>query len=168
MPEASWRPMTPVDMDDVERIAEIVHPGFPEAGDVLAEKLALHPGGCFILQSSANGSAIGYLLSHPWRSADAPELDTLIGTLPEPEVYYIHDIALLPAARGLRAGEAAARLVEAHTRELGLGTVALVAVNSSGGFWEKQGFVASDDPRWASKLASYGSDAMYMTRVVCR
>jgi len=162
---AAWRPMTPDDMDDVERIAEVAHPGFPEAGEVLAEKLALHPAGCFILEAT-DGSAIGYLLSHPWRSTDAPALDTLIGELPEPEVYYIHDIALLPASRGMRAGEAAVRQVETHARELGIDRIALVAVNKSTGFWQRQGFQSSTDPKWAAKLASYGSDAVYMTRIL--
>lgn len=162
-PGAEWRPMVAADMDHVERIATIVHPGFPEARAVLEEKFRLHPAGCFILQD-AGGEAIGYLLSHPWDAASAPALDTLIGTLPEPEVYYVHDIALLPAARGFRAGEAAMRLVEAHARAQGLPAIALVAVNNSGGFWERQGFVVSSDPKWAAKLASYGPDAVHMTK----
>ncbi|GGA69733.1 N-acetyltransferase [Nitratireductor aestuarii] len=163
---AHWRAMTPEDVDEVDRIAQIVHPGLPEDRDVLAEKLKLHPEGCFILSNSADGTTLGYLFSHPWKAADAPDLDRLIGELPEPEVYYIHDIALLPAARGLRAGHTASRMIEAHARELGFERMALVSVNNSTGFWVQQGFRIFQVPELAAKLETYGCDAVYMTRIL--
>jgi len=158
--------MTLQDIDEVDRIAQLVHPGLPEAREVLAEKLKLHPEGCFILSNPIDGATLGYLISHPWMAGDAPKLDTLIGELPPPDVYYIHDIALLPAARGLRAGETAARLIEAHARKLGINRMALVSVNNSTGFWVNQGFRISTAPHWAEKLSSYGADAVYMTRLL--
>lgn len=159
-----WFAMSECDMNDVVAIAEIVHPGFPEDRAVLAEKLALHPEGCFVLRDGEGGEALGYLLSHPWAEGSAPPLDTLLGCLPEPELYYIHDIALLPAARGMRAGEQAVAAVEAHARALGLGRIALVAVNGSTGFWQRHGFSAQADHGWPEKLASYGPGAAYMRK----
>jgi len=163
---ADWHAMTTGDMDAVVAIADVVHPGFPEDRKVLAEKLALHRDGCFVLRDRADDAAIGYLLSHPWSADSAPPLNRLLGRLPAAEVYYIHDIALLPAARGLRAGERALALVEAQARALGLDRIALVAVNDSGGFWQRHGFSPVKGGHWPAKLSSYGADAAYMTKAL--
>jgi ribosomal protein S18 acetylase RimI-like enzyme len=159
-----WFSMTERDMDYVVAIADVVHPRFPEDRAVLAEKLALYPEGCFVLRGGEGGAAIGYLLSHPWGENSAPLLNTLLGNLPKPDLYYIHDIALLPAARGLRAGEQAVAAVEDHARALDLDRIALVAVNGSTGFWQRHGFSIQADDDWQDKLASYGTDAVYMTK----
>lgn len=166
--QARWEAMTAADLDAVAAVADVVHPAFPEDRAVMAERLALHPGGCFVLRR--DGEVIGYAISHPWAADSAPPLNTLLGRLPLPGegagVHYIHDLALLPAARGTRAGDAAVRLVEAHARTLGLTRMALVAVNNSGSFWQRQGFERVDSPEWAQKLASYGADAAYMTKAL--
>lgn len=161
---ANWRPMTAQDLDSVVAIADMVHPGFPEDPEVLRERLVLHQDGCFILHDPVGNEPLGYLLSHPWAADSAPRLNTLIGKLPRAEVYYLHDIALLPAARGMRAGEKAVALVEAQARALGLKHIALVAVNESGSFWLRQGFNPVEDNNWLAKLASYGPDAAYMIK----
>lgn len=164
--QAQWQAMTAADIDAVVAVADVVHPGFPEDRDVLAERFALHPEGCFVLRREGEGDVIGYTLTHPWAGDTVPPLNVRLGSLPKAEVYYIHDIALLPAARGLRAGNAAVRLLEAHARSLGLARMALVAVNNSGGFWCAQGFERVNTPEWAEKLASYGADAAYMVKAV--
>lgn len=160
-----WERMTAADVDAIVAVADVVHPAFPEDRAVLAERFALHPDGCLVLRAQ-DGAVIGYTLTHPWAADTVPPLNALLGHLPEAEVYYIHDLALLPAARGLRAGDAAVRLLEAHARALGLGKMALVAVNNSGGFWRAQGFERVQSPHWAQKLASYGDDAAYMVKAV--
>lgn len=167
--QARWERMTAADIDAVLAVADVVHPAFPEDRAVLAERFALHPEGCFVLRSGdgPNESAvIGYTLTHPWAADTVPPLNTLLGRLPEAQVYYIHDLALLPAARGLRAGSAAVRLYETRARALGLSHMALVAVNNSGGFWRAQGFEQAHSPEWAEKLASYGTDAAYMVKAI--
>lgn len=162
---ARWAAMTAADIDAIFAVAEVVHPAYPEDRAVMAERLALYPAGCLVLRWE--GRVIGYALSHPWRAGDAPPLNTLLGALPErAEVYYLHDLALLPEARGLRAGEAAVRRLAEHARALGFSKMALVAVNNSGGFWCAQGFAAQNGPAWARKLASYGADAAYMVRML--
>lgn len=163
--QAEWQQMTAADVDAVLAVADVVHPAFPEDRAVLAERFALHPEGCLVLRAG-DGAVIGYTLTHPWAADTVPPLNTLLGRLPDAEVYYIHDLALLPAARGLRAGNAAVRLLEAHARALGLSRMALVAVNNSGGFWSAQGFEQVSSPQWAQKLASYGDDTAYMVKAV--
>lgn len=48
----------------------------------------------------------------------------------------------------------------------GWASVALVAVNDAVDFWRGHGFAVRETPELAIKLASYGSDARYMTRPV--
>jgi len=171
---ARWEPMTAADLDAIVAVADVVHPAYPEDRAVMAERFTLHAEGCFVLRREGDGAIIGYTLGHPWRRDEAPPLNTLLGSLPDGGaddgalVYYIHDIALLPAARGLKAGEAAVRLHEARARELGLSQMALVAVNNSAGFWRAQGFAPVNSPAWTQRLASYGADAAYMTRALTR
>ena len=160
-----WERMAAADIDAVLAVADVVHPAFPEDRAVLAERFALHPKGCFVLRA-ADGAMLGYTLTHPWAADTVPPLNTLLGRLPDAQVYYIHDLALMPAARGMKAGGAAVRLLEAHARTLGLGQMALVAVNNSGGFWRAQGFEQVQSPHWRQKLASYGDAAAYMVKAV--
>ncbi|MGH6761336.1 MAG: GNAT family N-acetyltransferase [Phyllobacterium sp.] len=158
-----WRLMEVADLPSVSLVAAAVHPDFPEDDAIFAERLSLYPEGCFVL---TDGTAIlGYCLSHPWRSLSIPALDTLLGALPgETTNYYLHDIALLPEAR---SGGAASRVVSGiadNARRNGFATISLVAVNASGGFWERQGFVVQHEAELDAKLRSYSDDALFMVR----
>ncbi len=155
--------MTVADLRAVEAIGEAVHLAYPEDPEVFAERLALFPLGCHVLQQ---GEALaGYVISHPWRLAAPPALNVLLGGLPQPaDCYYIHDLALLPAARGRGVARRVARALGVMAFSLGLPEVALVAVGDSRGFWERQGFVAQALPELAEKLASYDDGARYMRR----
>ena len=159
---ALWRAMRRSDLDRVEAIAAKVHPNFPEDRDVLADRLRLWPSGCRILEK--DGSAAGYLFSHPWSYGGPPALNTRIAALPAaPDTYYLHDLALLPEERGKGFGQAlVAALAGAVVPTFP--TLSLVAVNGSAPFWRSCGFAAFDDPALAGKLASYGPDARFMAR----
>lgn len=143
--------MTASDLPEVSRIAGLVHPDFPEDDAVFAERLALFPAGCLVLPAG------GYLLAHPWTRGCPPALNSRLGALPaRPDTLYLHDIALLPAARGRGAGEAALRRVEALARPFG--EVSLVAVGGSAGFWGRMGFVQG-----CADAGSYAG-GVYMTK----
>jgi ribosomal protein S18 acetylase RimI-like enzyme len=158
---ATWHAMRETDIDAAHALSEIVHPGYPEARAVFAERLALYPEGCFVLDGE-DGLA-GYALSHPYVRDAAPALNSLLGALPARcDVYYIHDIAILPHARGRGAGEAIVSLLTAHARDAGFDTICLVAVNTSAPFWQRHGFVAREVAGMREKLGSYGEGAMYM------
>lgn len=155
--------MAAADLPAVMGVAAQVHPDYPESEAVFAERLALHPAGCLVL---AGGEGLrGYVLSHPWRFGDVPALDSLLGALPEPaDVYYIHDLALLPAARGNGAASACVAVLAAHAASAGFRRMALVAVGNSAGFWRRHGFHEAHDEALARKLASYDDAARYMIR----
>jgi ribosomal protein S18 acetylase RimI-like enzyme len=94
-----------------------------------------------------------------------PALDSLLGALPgDADAYYIHDLALLPGARGGGAASACVDRLAAHARASGFVRMALVAVGNSAGFWRRQGFREAHDEALARKLASYDDAARYMVR----
>ncbi|APW72070.1 MULTISPECIES: GNAT family N-acetyltransferase [Sphingopyxis] len=141
---ATWRPMRADDLPAVAAMSDAVHGAFTEPLATYAERLALYPQGCHILESrgfEGEGTAIGYLVTHPWRLGAPPKLGAALGALPaDPDSYYLHDIALLPAARGQRAGEAAVALVLNLARAAGLPVIELVAVGGADAYWQRLGF----------------------------
>jgi ribosomal protein S18 acetylase RimI-like enzyme len=158
-----WRAMTEADLPEALAIAEIVHPNYPEDPAVFAERLALYPPGCLVLMQGDR--AIGYIVSHPWRYADPPALNSLLGALPcKPSTYYIHDIALLSAARGSGAAKAVIQLLIDHAEAEGFPNLSLTAVNDSAAFWRRQGFVPMPNPTLDAKLRSYDEAARFMVR----
>jgi GNAT superfamily N-acetyltransferase len=162
-PETHWRPMAVGDLAAVEAIAAIVHPGFFERPEIFAERLRLYPQGARLLTHGP--TALGYVLSHPWRDEAIPALDSLLRELPAgAKNYYLHDLALLPEARGTgAAGRLVADLI-AHATTAGFSRMSLVAVNGSQAFWRRHGFSALDVPDLRQKLSSYEADAAFMVR----
>jgi N-acetylglutamate synthase-like GNAT family acetyltransferase len=96
-----------------------------------------------------------------------PPLDSPLNALPEtPTTYYIHDIAVLPAARGHGAARTMIGMIESRARSLGLATLSLVTVEEAAPFWRAAGFVETAVPAMQSALRSYGDNAHFMTRPV--
>ncbi|KQT69790.1 MULTISPECIES: hypothetical protein [unclassified Aureimonas] len=159
-----WRPLRPEDLSGLDALAAVVHPGFFERPEVMAERLALFPQGCLALPGlSGEARLSGYILSHPAKLGAPPPLDTLLGRLdPEADALYLHDIALGPECRGRGlAGEAIGRILGVGER---FPAVMLISVYGTGPFWSRFGFVdetASADP---AKLVPYGAEARYMVR----
>lgn len=160
-----WRPMQDSDIRAVTAISDIVHGRFTERPEIFAERLALYPAGCFLLDR--DGAAEGYLISHPWHRRSPVPLDELVGAMPEDAAsYYLHDLALLPDARGCGAGRRGVEMVLAQAADAGLGEVSLVAVNGADAFWSAQGFSRVEDEAIARKLESYGEGTFFMERGV--
>lgn len=156
-----WRPLLPSDLPALGAIAAQVHPGFPEDDAVFAERLRLYPQGALLLVLA--GRPAGYVLSHPWRFGQVPALNALLGEIPaNADTYYLHDLALLPSARGSGAAAAIVKKLSDIAAEAGFARMSLVAVNGSQGFWHKQGFVAEALPGLETKLASYEASARLM------
>jgi GNAT superfamily N-acetyltransferase len=163
--DVAWRLLTAYDLPAVQAIADAVHVDFYESAEVLAERQRLYHNGCYLLEIGEK--PVGYLLSHPWTYATLPPLNTLLGQLPtNPDTYYIHDLCLLPVARRIgSAGKILGALVK-HARAEGYETMTLVAVNGSVPFWEKHGFVVTDEHGLYAKLLSYEEGARYMVRTL--
>ena len=163
---AGWRAMGSVDLDTVMRIADVVHPDYPEERSVFAERLALFPDGCRMALS--DGTAVGYIVLHPGVIGVPPPLDSPLGGLPDaPDCLYLHDVALLPEARGLGLAASAVQQMETLAAERGFRWLALTSTPKARAYWDRQGFTPHDGgPALAAKLASYGGGMTYMIRAV--
>jgi ribosomal protein S18 acetylase RimI-like enzyme len=158
-----WRAMTAADLPAVQALADVIHPDFPEDAAVFADRLALHPAGCFMLQGDAG--ALGYVLSHPWLDGQPPKLNAILRRPAVPaSTYYIHDLALLPAARKSGAAGVLVERLAKHASALQLQNMTLVAVNNSVHFWRRQGFDTVVDSDLDRQLRSYDAQACFMRR----
>jgi GNAT superfamily N-acetyltransferase len=165
---AHWRPMRPDDIPAVYALSRRVHTDYPEREAVLAEKLALFPVGCFVLEAGAGngGHIVGYAFSHPWGKDSVPSLDTFLTALPDrPTTYFIHDVTLDDSMRGQgHAAKIVPVLVDA-ARARGLTRMMLVAVNGAEGFWVRFGFGKwLDANRRNTVREKYGACAVLMQR----
>jgi ribosomal protein S18 acetylase RimI-like enzyme len=156
--------MRPADIDAVVEVARLSFPDHFEDRACFQNRLALYPRGCFVL-AYGEAPARGYLIAYPWRADSAPPLNTVIEGLPaDPDLIYLHDLALHPQARGGGVTGAVVERLAEQAAEDGWPAIALVAVNDAVGFWSRHGFKERETPGLAEKLASYGSDARYMMR----
>ncbi|MFN3607447.1 MAG: GNAT family N-acetyltransferase [Hyphomonas sp.] len=133
--------MTPLHIDEVVRVQAQAFPeDLRESPEVFADRLARF--GAHYRVAFMGNRMVGYMISFPWKLGDAPVNNQKFPVeLPEPDCFYIHDIAVLPDARG--TGISRALLDDAYTQAhaLGFDAVSLVAVGQSGSFWDKAGFV---------------------------
>ncbi|MGV6873369.1 GNAT family N-acetyltransferase [Pseudochelatococcus sp. B33] len=159
----AWRAMVPDDLEAVHALGKQVHPGYPERIEVFAERLRLYAPGCRVLE--AGDAMAGYVISHPWHPMMPPKLDSLLVAMPTfPATFYIHDLALLPLARGSGAGARAVADLVDHTEAIGLADLSLVAVNASVPFWRRQGFDIVESRSINAALRSYDGEARFMMR----
>lgn len=158
-----WRGMTAADLDGVVAVAAVAFPEHPESRACIAQRLALFPALCLTLDDG--GTVAGYCIAYPWPEGAIPPLDTLLDALPEDRsAFYVHDLALLPKARGRGQAAAGVALLLESAAALGGTSLSLVSVNASTAFWQAHGFRTIETP--AAKLASYGEAARYMRRTL--
>ncbi|HEY0624108.1 GNAT family N-acetyltransferase [Sphingomonas sp.] len=155
--------MTGADVTKVADLAEAVHRDYPENAAVFGACFRLYPAGCHVVDIGEERIG-GYLIAHPGRFDTPSVLDVPLERLPEPaDCYYLHDLALAPAARGHGLAGAAVEIVIAEARRSGLDTLALIAVGDAHGFWRHQGFTPLDggllDP-----AKGYGPEARALIR----
>jgi GNAT superfamily N-acetyltransferase len=153
--------MTADDLPAVCAIAATIHPTLPERPAVFSEKRGLFPQGCFVLEGEEGLN--GYAFAHPWRLRSIPPLDGFLTQIPAAaDCLYLHDAAVLPAARGKAAAPNLIALLRATATDAGLQRLALVSVYGTSALWSRLGFAAVADAALASALASYGPEAAYM------
>lgn len=158
-----WRNMRGTDVSAVTDVANCIHSDFPEDISVFQERFNLYPTGCFVLEH--DNQIAGYGISHPWLLDDAPALNSLLEVLPQgASSYYLHDVALCEKARSGGHASSLLKLMVQQARDDGFDIMALIAVNGSRPFWERQGFFVRDVAALAQKLKSYSDNADYMIR----
>jgi GNAT superfamily N-acetyltransferase len=154
----AWRQATLADLERIAAIGLEVHPSLPERPVVMAAKFRLFPAGCRVLERA--GAVLGYAIAHPWRLGDTPALDRVLRRLPAAaDALFLHDVAVLPAARGEGAAAVLLGILVGLARGSGLGSLALVAVYGTEAMWARHGFEAAP----CAALAGYGA-ASYMAQ----
>lgn len=158
-------PMTPAHIEEAVRVQAQAFPeDLRESPEVFEDRMARY--GQYFRVAFMGDRMVGYMISFPWKLGDAPvNNEKFPAELPEADCFYIHDIAILPDARG--AGISRALLQDAYetAHALGYDAVSLVAVGQSGSFWDKAGYVPYTlvGPRKLGKIVDvYGPGARLM------
>lgn len=158
-----WRAMEEADADVVTAISDAVHGDYTEPRAVFVERRDLFPEGCFVLEKA--GDIVGYLITHPWCHDAPPPLGELIEALPSTaDSLHLHDLALLPVARGTGEGATATRMAIEIAKANKLRTICLLAVSGADAFWFSQGFTPVADTRLGAALHARYGDVVFMSR----
>jgi len=159
-----WRAMVTADLAQVMHIAAQVHVGYFESQLVFAERLALFAPGCLVaVEEGAEAILLGYGIMHPARRGAPPPLNSLLHcVVSNPDALHLHDVAMLPPARGHGLGQALVAHMHALMRHHRLAVATLIAVHGSAPYWHASGFRACGDAS-PTQLVSYGEEATYMT-----
>ncbi|MGN5374697.1 hypothetical protein [Sphingomonas hankookensis] len=183
---ALWRPAIPADAAAIASLARAELGDYGEAADLYAERIALAPGGCWVLsggdadapprQEEAGDGAehegasgrppavLGHCISHPWHRFAPPAMHRLLGDLPpDADCWYLHDVVVAPAGRGSRAVERLLPILADAAARRRIPILALVAVGGADAYWARQGFFAAP-----GAAEGFGADAVYMERPATR
>lgn len=101
---------------------------------------------------------VGYLLSHPWVADDLPMLNQPVRSCPkDAETLFIHDMAILPFARGAGQASQMVRGAMDRARETGINSASLISVQDTVEFWIRFGFVARPEltDRFRERVAAF-------------
>lgn len=112
----------------------------------------------------AQGCLLAYLAACPSVEGAITPLHAPFVTPPQADTFYLHDLAVHPAQAGQGLAQRLLSAAWSLAHRLGLPQAALVSVQGSRGFWQRQGFSA--DPRCDSALVSYGPGAVYMRKLL--
>lgn len=160
----------PMILQDLEDVAEVQKKTFTqdlcEGHSVLLNRFETF--GQYFYVAKNGKALIGYMISFPWKAGDTPVNNQKFpAILQTPDCFFIHDITLMPEARG--TGLAAAMIEKACEtgRSLGFKTISLVAVSQSGNYWDKNNFLEYVDISVEKRngiIANYGQGARLMLR----
>lgn len=138
--------------------------GFVESGELIARRLASAPRTGWVVEH--RGGVQAYLAGYPSVVGKLTPLHGEFEVAAAADSLYLHDLAVHPDASGLGLGPRLVRQASAHAVQAGWRHSALVSVQSSVGFWERQGYALwqPDGPEQQARLATYPGDSVYMAR----
>ena len=159
------RPLTAHDLPGLLAVQRACYgDGLVESAEVFARRLA-SPANCSLVVAQ-DGRVLAYLAAYRSQLGKITPLHGDFDSVPQPDALYLHDMAVLPdcAGRGL-AGQLLAAL---HAQSTGLRHSALVSVQGSQAYWQRQGYALHplQDAAQQARLASYGEGAVYMARTL--
>lgn len=161
------RPLNAHDVDSLLHVQTICYgDAFLESRQVFAQRLACaHQ--CSIGVVRAGEHALQAYLAAYW--SNPGKITPLDGPFTAPEageqVLYLHDMSVLPDLAGQGVARHLVQHLQAQARARGLQQAALVSVQGSQAYWERQGFSVCPviDAQQSMHLQTYGEGALYMT-----
>ena len=159
------RGMRAADLDAVLAIQLACYgAGFVEDGALIARRLAAAPHTGWVVEHE--GGVRAYLAGYPSVVGKLTPLHGEFEVAQQPDSLYLHDLAVHPGASGLRLGPLLVRHAWARAIQAGWRQSTLVSVQSSVGFWERQGYAATlpHGPQQQARLATYPGESVYMIR----
>jgi GNAT superfamily N-acetyltransferase len=159
------RPMQSLDLPAAARLQDICYPpALRDSGPALHSRIALRDHCCVV--ATAGDDMLGYILAHPWPTMNPPLPDTVLRPPADGKlIHYIHDLSVDPRARSSGVGRKLVAMSHAMARASGLAWSELIAIDGAAPYWLALGYdVLPMDGRIARKVASYGSEALYLGR----
>ena len=157
------RALGAADVDAVLRIqAQCYGADFAESREVFARRLQA-VGHCS-WAAEQGGELMAYLAAYWSRPGAITPLNGDFAEYADASVLYLHDMAVSAAAAGQGLAQRMVQALKAHARERGVRRTALVSVQGSQLYWERQGYAVEIVTNAAQQqhLASYGEGALYM------
>ncbi|TAK94027.1 MAG: GNAT family N-acetyltransferase [Aquabacterium sp.] len=166
MTQALVRPMA---QGDLAAVLSVQHQSyaaaFHEPIEAFASKWAASPDTCWVAEHE--GAVCAYLVCLPIEQRNLPALHaTDFQKGMHPDWLYLHDLAIGPVARGTGLAPQLVERALARAQAMALPAAGLIAVQGSSAFWRRFGFEIDASERLVSarKLASFGADAVFMSR----
>jgi ribosomal protein S18 acetylase RimI-like enzyme len=166
-PMARVRPLAVADLPGLLAVQRACYgAGFVESGAVFAARLA-SPANCSLVLERA-GVVCAYLAAYRSVTGKVTPLHGGFEAVPRPDALYLHDMAVLPGCAGQGLARALLQPMWEGARAQGLRHTALVSVQGSQAYWERQGYAVQPlaDAAQRERLASYGDGAVYMVRAL--
>lgn len=164
------RPLNAHDVDSLLHVQTICYgDGFQESGEVFAQRLSC-PYHCSIGVVREGEQALKAYLAAYW--SNPAKITPLNGVFTAPaageQVLYLHDMSVLPELAGQGVARHLVQHLMGQARARGLQQAALVSVQGSQSYWERQGFVVSpvNDAQQQMHLETYGEGALYMVAML--
>jgi predicted N-acetyltransferase YhbS len=143
-PTKKWPDLRPIQARDWPGIDHVQRACFPasavESTATLRSIADAAPEMCAVAED--DGGVIGYLLAHPWKPEHLPPLNEPLAGLPDDaSCAFIHDMALLPSARGSGFAGRMVQCILAIAAQKGMTSASLLSVQGTVEFWTRFGFV---------------------------
>ena len=164
---AQPRALTAADLPGLAQVQRACYgDGLAESTEVFARRLA-SPANCSLVLER-DGQVCAYLAAYRSALGKVTPLHGDFEAVPQADTLYLHDMAVLPTCAGQGLAQALLKSVWDHAAAQGLRHTALVSVQGSQGYWQRQGYAAHavPDAHQRQHLASYGAGAVYMARTL--
>lgn len=164
------RPLTATDVADLLHVQTVCYgDDFMESEVVFAQRLSCAHHCSLGMVQAATGPLQAYLAAYWSNPGKITPLDGLFAPpAAAQQVLYLHDMSVLPRWAGQGLARQLLSTAIAQAQACGVSQAALVSVQGSQAYWERQGFAvqAVEDVAEQQHLATYGDGAVYMVRAI--